>query len=171
MLITLDGVAPRVDESAYIQDSAQIVGDVHIGAQSSVWFHTVVRGDVFHIRIGARSNLQDNSTIHVTGGRRAPIIGDDVTIGHAVTLHGCTVANGALIGIGAIVLDRCEIGEQSLIGAGALLAPGMIVPPRSLVIGHPAKVQRPLREEEIEHLRQSSANYVQNAARYKSQGV
>jgi len=171
MLITLDGITPRVDTSAYIQDTAQIVGDVQIGAQSSVWFHSVVRGDVFHIRIGARTNIQDNSTIHVTSGLHATIIGDDVTIGHAVTLHGCTIANGSLIGIGAVVLDRCEIGEESLIGAGALLTPGMIVPPRSLVVGHPAKVQRQLRNAEIEHLHQSAANYVLNAARYKSQGI
>ena len=171
MIITLDGVTPRVDPSAYVQETARIIGDVHVGAQSSIWFHTVLRGDVHHIRIGARANIQDNSTVHVTGGRHATVVGDDVTVGHGVVLHGCTIGDGALIGIGAIVLDRCEVGAQSLVGAGSLLAPGTVVPPRSLVLGHPAKVVRPLTEEELAHLRRSAENYVANGARYKAQGI
>ncbi len=169
MLVSLDGMSPLVDASAYIEDSAQIIGDVHIGAQSSVWFHTVVRGDVHHIRIGARTNIQDNSTIHVTGGRHATVIGDDVTVGHNVVLHGCTIADGALIGIGAIVLDRCEVGERSLVGAGSLLVPGTCVPSHSLVLGRPAKVVRALREEELARLAASAAAYVVNGERYRAQ--
>lgn len=171
MIITLDGVTPRIDETAYIHASAQIIGDVDIGAQSSVWFNTVLRADVHHIRIGSRTSIQDNSTVHVTGGRHGTVIGDGVTVGHGVILHGCVIGDGALVGIGAIVLDRCEIGDQALIGAGALLAPGTVVPPRSLVLGHPAKVVRPLRDDEIAGLVTSADNYVLNAARYKNQGL
>ncbi len=171
MIIPLDGLTPTIDATAYVQETAQIIGDVQIGAQSSIWFHTVLRGDVNHIRIGARTNIQDNSTVHVTGGGNGTVVGDDVTVGHGVILHGCTVGNGALIGIGAIILDRCEIGEQSLVGAGALLAPGTVVPPRSLVLGQPAAVRRPLREEELRKLISSAEKYVLNAARYKKQGI
>jgi len=168
MLIALDGIAPRVDSSAFVEESARVIGDVHIGAKSSVWFNTVIRGDVFHVRIGERSNIQDNSTIHVSGGTHATIIGNDVTVGHGVILHGCTVADRSLVGIGSIVLDGCEIGEESLIAAGSLLAPRTVVPPRSLVLGQPARVKRPLRDEEIEDLHRSAAGYVANSARYKA---
>jgi len=171
MIIPLDGTVPRIDPSAYVQASAQVVGDVHIGAHSSVWFHTVVRGDVHHIRIGARSNLQDNSTVHVTAGSFPTLIGDDVTIGHGVILHGCTIGDRCLIGIGAIVLDRCEVGPDAMVGAGALLTPGTVVPPGMLALGSPAKVVRPLRDEERAHLVESARNYVLNAARYRAQGI
>ena len=171
MIITLDGVTPTVDPTAYVQETAQIIGDVHIGAESSIWFHTVLRADVHHIRVGARTSIQDNSTVHVTSGRYGTVIGDDVTVGHGVILHGCKVGNGALVGIGAIVLDACEIGEGSLIGAGALVTPGTVVPPRSLVLGQPAKVVRPLREEELASLESSARKYVLNAARYKKQNI
>lgn len=171
MIITLDGVTPEVDATAYVQETAHVIGDVHIGALSSIWFHTVLRADVHHIRIGARTSIQDNSTVHVTSGRYGTEVGDDVTVGHGVILHGCTVGNGALVGIGAIVLDGCEIGEQSLIGAGAMVTPGTVVPPRSLVLGHPAKVVRPLRDEEVAKLKTSAEKYVFNGARYKEQGI
>jgi carbonic anhydrase/acetyltransferase-like protein (isoleucine patch superfamily) len=171
MIIPLDGIEPAVDPTAYVQETAQVIGDVHIGPESSIWFHTVLRGDVHHIRVGARTSIQDNSTVHVTSGRHGTVIGDDVTVGHGVILHGCTIGNGSLVGIGAIVLDACEIGEQSLVGAGSLVVPGTVVPPRSLVLGHPAKVARPLRDDELARLRESAAKYVLNAARYKSQQV
>jgi carbonic anhydrase/acetyltransferase-like protein (isoleucine patch superfamily) len=171
MIISLDGITPTIDPSAYVQESARVIGDVHIGADSSIWFQTVLRGDVHSIRIGARTNIQDNSTVHVTSGRHGTTVGDDVTVGHGVVLHGCTVGNGSLIGIGAIVLDRCDIGEQCMVGAGALLAPGTVVPPHSLVLGQPGKVVRPLREEELASLAASAANYVLNASRYKRQGI
>src|SRR5260221_3864502 len=118
MLITYGDHTPRIDPSAYIQMSAQVIGDVEIGVQSSVWFNVVIRGDVYPIRVGARTNIQDNSTIHVTGGRWSTIIGDEVTVGHGVILHGCRIADRCLIGIGAIVLDGAEIEADCLIAAG-----------------------------------------------------
>jgi len=171
MLIPLDGMTPRVDTSAYVQSTARVIGDVEIGAESSVWFHTVVRGDVHHIRVGARSNIQDNSTVHVTAGRFPTLIGDDVTVGHAVVLHGCTIRDRSLIGIGAVILDRCEVGPDAMVGAGSLLAPGTVVPPGMLALGSPAKVVRPLRDGEVAHLLESARNYVLNAARYRAQGI
>src|SRR5262245_27160323 len=124
MLITYSGTAPRVDPSAYVQQSAQVIGDVVIGAQSSVWFNVVIRGDVFHIRIGAGTNIQDNSTVHVTAGTWPTLIGDEVTVGHAVIVHGCRIGNRCLIGMGAIVMDGVEIGDDCLVAAGALVTPG-----------------------------------------------
>jgi carbonic anhydrase/acetyltransferase-like protein (isoleucine patch superfamily) len=171
MLIALGDLAPVVHASAYVHSSAHVIGDVHLGAESSVWFHSVLRGDVHHIRIGARTNIQDNSTIHVTRDRHATLVGDDVTVGHNVVLHGCTIGARCLIGIGAIVLDRCVIGDECLVGAGALLTPGTTVEPGHLVLGSPARVIRPISDAEREHLRQSAAGYVANAARYRAAGV
>jgi len=171
MLIPYDGRAPQIDPTAYVQASAQLVGDVVLGPQSSVWFNVVIRGDVHPVRIGTRTNIQDNSTLHVTGGRWATIIGDDVTVGHAVVLHGCRVGNRCLVGIGAIVLDGAEIGDDCLIAAGSLVTPGTVVTIGSLVMGRPAKVVRPLRADELAHLKQSALNYVAHAASYRAQGI
>ena len=171
MLVALGATAPHVDPSAYVHASAWVVGDVHIGPESSVWFNAVIRGDVHSVRIGARTNIQDNATVHVTNGRHATQVGDDVTVGHNAVLHGCTVGNRCLIGIGAIVLDRCTIGDDCLIGAAALLTPGTAVEPGQLVLGNPARVIRPLTDAEREHLRQSAAGYVANAARYRAAGI
>lgn len=166
MVITYGEHTPRLDPSAYIQASAQVIGDVEIGAHSSVWFNVVIRGDVYPVRVGVRTNIQDNSTIHVTGGRWATAIGDDVTVGHGVILHGCRVGNRCLIGIGAIVLDGAEIEADCLIAAGSLVAPGMRIPAGHLAKGSPAKVARSLRPDELAHLKQSAANYVEHAAFY-----
>src|SRR5215813_14988851 len=171
MLLALNGVAPTVDPSAYIQSSARIVGDVHIGPASSVWFHAVIRGDGHHVRIGARSNVQDNATIHVTTARHPTVVGDDVTIGHNAVLHGCTVGSRCLIGIGAIVLDRCTIGDECVIGAGTLLTPGTSIEPGNLVLGNPGRVVRPITQAERQHLTQVAAGYVATAARYRAAGV
>lgn len=171
MLIPYEGHAPQIDATAYVQASAQIVGDVALGAQSSVWFNVVIRGDVHPVRIGARTNIQDNSTLHVTGGRWGTTIGDDVTVGHAVVLHGCRIGNRCLVGIGSIVLDGAEIADDCLIAAGALVTPGTTVPPGSLVMGSPAKVARALRADELAHLKQSALNYVAHAARYRAQAI
>lgn len=171
MLYAHNGIAPRVDATAYVHSSAQVIGDVHIGAESSLWFNVVVRGDVFYIRIGARTNIQDNSTVHVTGERQPTLIGDEVTVGHGVILHGCTIGHRCLIGIGAIILDGCEIGDDCMIGAGALLTPRTTVLPGHLVLGSPAKAVRPLRETERDQLRRSAQIYVANAARYRAQGI
>jgi carbonic anhydrase/acetyltransferase-like protein (isoleucine patch superfamily) len=169
MLIAYDGQSPQIDPTAYVQASAQLVGDVMLGAQSSVWFNVVIRGDVHPVRIGARTNIQDNSTVHVTGGRWATIVGDEVTVGHAAVLHGCRVGNRCLVGIGAIVLDGVEIADDCLVGAGSLITPGTTVPPQSLVMGSPAKVVRPLRADELAHLKQSALRYVEHAASYRAQ--
>ena len=166
MLIAYGDHTPRIDPSAYVHASAQVIGDVEIGAQSSVWFNAVIRGDVYPIRIGVRSNIQDNSTIHVTGGRWTTTVGDEVTVGHGVILHGCRIADRCLIGIGAIVLDGVEIESDCVIAAGALVPPGTRIPSGNLAKGSPAKVVRRLRPDELAHLKQSAANYVEHAASY-----
>lgn len=157
-----------IDPTVYVDPGAQIIGDVVIGAHSSVWCNAVVRGDVNVIRIGARTNVQDLAMLHVTR-RTAPLsIGDEVTIGHAAILHGCTVKNRCLIGMGAIVMDGAVIGEESIVGAGALVTEGTVIPPRSLAVGAPAAVRRALRAEEIAFLAESAANYVSDAVDYRS---
>ena len=171
VLFSFGGVMPQLDPSVYTHVSAQIIGDVVIGADSSVWPNVVVRGDVNAVRIGARTNIQDNSTVHVTQDKFATIVGDDVTAGHNVVIHGCSIGDRCLIGIGAIVLDGVEVGEECLVGAGALLTPGTTIPPRRLVLGSPAKVVRALRDDEIAHLKQSALNYVERARQYRAQGI
>jgi carbonic anhydrase/acetyltransferase-like protein (isoleucine patch superfamily) len=141
---------------------------VVIGEGSSVWFNAVVRGDVFHIRIGARTNVQDGTVIHVSNGTHATILEDEVTVGHNVTLHGCHVERGCLVGMGSIVMDGVRVGERSLVAAGALLSPGTVVPPRSLVIGAPARVKRPLTDEEVASLDVYWQNYIEYTKQYKS---
>lgn len=159
---------PRVAEDVFIAPHATVAGDVELGPGASVWFGTVIRGDVFPIRIGARTNVQDNSVIHVTTDKHATVVGEDVTIGHRAILHGCTVENLCLIGMGAIVMDRAVIGAGSMVAAGALVTEGTIVPPGSLVIGAPARVKRPLTDEERNHLAYSAAHYVDVARIYAS---
>ena len=171
MISAFRGHTPAIAPDAWIAASAVVVGDVVIGAQSSVWFHTVVRGDVFPIRIGARTNLQDHVVVHVVGGRIATTIGDDVTVGHRAILHGCTIGNRVLVGMGAILLDGAHIGDDCLIGAGSLVTPGTKVPARSLVLGNPARFVRPLRDDEREQLVQSAAGYVGYAAEYRAAGI
>ena len=166
MIVPFEGVTPTLAANVFVAPGAVIVGDVVIGDASSVWYTTVVRGDVMPIRIGARVNIQDGSVIHVTSRTSPTHIGDDVTIGHRAIIHGCTIERGALIGMGAIILDNAVIGEGSLVGAGAIVTSGTIVPPGSLVIGAPARVKRPLTDEERAGLLASAAGYVQNAARH-----
>lgn len=170
MLVALGDRSPRLAAGAWVQDTAQVIGDVEIGAESSIWFHAVVRADVERVRIGRRTNVQDHATIHVTRDRWPTIVGDGVTVAHRVVLHGCTVGDFSLVGIGAIVLDGAEIASEVLVGAGALVAPGAKIPPRTLVLGSPARIARPLRADEIEHLHRSADNYVEYAARYRSLG-
>jgi carbonic anhydrase/acetyltransferase-like protein (isoleucine patch superfamily) len=144
MIRPFRGVHPQIHETAFIADSAQIIGDVHVGEQASVWFGSVVRGDMFYIRIGDRTNVQDNCVIHTRTGEKPTILEEEVTVGHSVTLHGCYVERKSLIGIGSIVLDDVRVGAESLVAAGSLISPGTIIPPRSLVMGMPARVKRPL---------------------------
>jgi len=169
MIRPFKGKHPQVHPTAFVEQSAQVIGDVTIGAESSVWFNAVVRGDVFHIRIGDRTNVQDGTVIHVSNGTHATILEDEVTIGHNVTLHGCYVERGCLVGIGAIVMDACRVGEHSLVAAGALLSPGTIVPPRSLVMGVPARVKRQLTDKEVADLDVFWQNYVGYTRAYREE--
>lgn len=164
------GVVPRIDPSVFLADGCVVVGDVVLGPGSSVWFGAVVRGDVNSIRIGARTNIQDQATIHVTGRTHPTVIGDDVTVGHRAVLHGCTIKDRCLIGIGAIVLDGAVVGEEAIVGAGALVPPGMVVPPRALVMGAPARVKRTLVDADLDGLGASAARYVDLAARHLAEG-
>lgn len=160
---------PQIHESAYIDESAVVIGDVHIGEESSIWCNVTVRGDCYYIRIGNRSNVQDNSVIHVTNDTHATILEDEVTVGHSVTLHGCYIERGCLIGIGAILLDDVRVGHHSLVAAGSLITPGTKIPPRSLVMGSPAKVKRELTDEEVANLDYFWQNYVEFTKQYKEE--
>jgi gamma-carbonic anhydrase len=169
MIRPFRGIHPQISPTAFIEESAQIIGDVQIGEESSVWFNAVVRGDVFHIRIGDRTNVQDGTVIHVSNGTHATILEDEVTVGHNVTLHGCHIERGSLVGIGAIVMDGVRVGSQSLVAAGSLLSPGTQIPPRSLVMGAPARVKRPLTDEEVAGLKHFWRNYVEYTRVYLSE--
>src|SRR6185503_6500953 len=153
------GKKPRIGDRVFVAENAALIGDVEIGNDCSIWFSTTVRGDVNAIRIGSRTNVQDNCTIHVTHKKWPTVIAEEVTIGHGAIVHGCTVHRGALIGMGSRVLDGAVVGESALVGAGALVPEGMRVPPRTLVVGVPARVKRPLTDDEIAHLEQSWRNY------------
>ena len=159
---------PKIDETAFIAENAVIIGDVEIGAESSVWFGSILRGDVNYIRIGARTNIQDASVIHVSSKTHPTILEDEITLGHRVTLHGCYIETGCLIGIGAIILDGVRVGRNSLVAAGSLLTPNTQIPPRSLVMGSPAKVKRELSEDEVKNLERFWRNYVDLSKIYQS---
>jgi len=161
------GVLPTLGCDVFVADTARVIGDVHLGDGTSVWYGTVVRGDVFHIRVGARVNLQDLTVVHVTTGRHATLIEDDVTVGHRAIIHGATVRRGSLIGMGAIIMDGAEVGAEAMVGAGALLTPGTIIPPAMLALGSPAKAVRALTEAERTMLRISAAHYFDIAAVYR----
>src|SRR5439155_12930544 len=151
----------QVHATAFVADTAQVIGDVHVGDQASIWFGTVVRGDMFYIRIGDRANVQDNCVLHTRTGEKPTILEEEVTVGHSVTLHGCYIERCSLIGIGSIVLDDVRVGAQSLVAAGSLISPGTIIPPRSLVMGIPARVKRSLTDEEVAGLNLFWMNYVE----------
>ncbi len=167
MILSYNGVKPKIDKSVFICEGSQIIGDVEIGKDSSVWFNTVIRGDVNYIRIGERTNIQDLSMLHVTYKKYPLIIGNDVTIGHSVTIHGCTVKDFVLIGIGAILLDNCIINSNSFIAAGALIKERFEVPEGVLVAGVPGKIIRELTPKEIEKIGRSARNYVMYVETYK----
>jgi len=145
-----------------------IIGDVEIESQSSVWFGTIVRGDVFYIRVGSNTNIQDNSVVHVTTNKYPTIIGNNVTIGHSVTLHGCSISDNSLIGIGSVVLDQCEVGEWSIIAAGSMVKPNTKIPSGKLWGGLPAKEIRDINDNEREWIKELSNNYVELSKRYLS---
>jgi carbonic anhydrase/acetyltransferase-like protein (isoleucine patch superfamily) len=160
MLRPYRGQLPRVHPSAFIDDSAQVIGDVEIGEHSSVWMCVVIRGDVHRIRIGRRSNIQDGTIVHVMKDTHPTVIGDDVTVGHAAVVHGCTIEDCCLIGMGSILLNGVTVGTGSIIAAGTLLPEGMQVPPRSLVMGAPGKVRRTLSDADLDDIQMYADRYV-----------
>ena len=160
MIRPFRGVRPTIASSAYVDESAQVIGDVVIGDESSVWMNAVVRGDVNTIRIGRRTNIQDGTVVHVMNRTHPTTIGDDVTIGHAAVVHGSTLGNRILIGMGAILLNGATIGEDCIVAAGSLLTEGTKIPPRSLVMGSPGKVKRALTDEEAASILVYSERYV-----------
>jgi carbonic anhydrase/acetyltransferase-like protein (isoleucine patch superfamily) len=157
---------PQIHESCYIATNATVIGEVTIGENSSVWFNTTIRGDVDGIKIGNRTNIQDNSVIHCKSGIET-VIGDNVTVGHGVILHSCTIEDNCLIGMGAIILDGAKIGSHCIIGAGSLITPNTEIPEGSMVMGSPGKVKRYLTEEEIKHIVNNSKAYIEHANDYK----
>ncbi|HEY1549049.1 MAG TPA: gamma carbonic anhydrase family protein [Kofleriaceae bacterium] len=165
-----DGKRPELGRGVFLAETCAVIGDVVIGDESSIWYGTVIRGDVMPIRIGARTSIQDNTVIHVTSGFSGTTIGDDCTIGHAAIIHACTVEDFCLIGMGSILLDGARIGAGSLVGAGALVTPGTDIPPNSLVLGSPAKVKRAISESEREQIRYGAHHYVELARRYLAEG-
>lgn len=167
MVLEHKGITPQLDASVFLAPTACVIGDVQIGEKSSLWFNVVVRGDVNFIRIGSRTNIQDGSVIHVTKDTHPTVVGDDVSVGHSVTLHGCTVHDKCLIGIGAIVLDGAVIGTSSLIAAGSVVAPGTQVPPQSLVMGSPGRVKRVLTENECRNIHSIAERYLQYQEDYR----
>ena len=160
MLRPYRGTLPRVHPTVYIDESAQVIGDVEIGEESSVWMSAVIRGDVHSIRIGRRSNVQDGTVVHVMRDTHPTIIGDEVTIGHAAIVHGCTIEDCCLIGMGAILLNGVRVGSGSIVAAGSLLPEGTWVPPRSLVMGTPGKVKRSVADSEILDIQMYADRYV-----------
>jgi carbonic anhydrase/acetyltransferase-like protein (isoleucine patch superfamily) len=158
--------SPVLGAGVFLAETAVVVGDVVIGARSSLWYGAVARGDVYHIRIGEETSIQDNAVVHVTSGRNATTIGSRVTVGHSVTLHGCTVEDRCIVGMGAIILDNAHIGADCIVGAGALVTPATVIPAGQLVLGSPARVKRSLTDAERAWIESSAAHYVELAGRY-----
>jgi len=168
MLHTYQGITPKLADRVFLVDSAEIIGDVEIGSDSSVWFHVVIRGDVNFIRIGERTNIQDGTVIHVTHKINPTVIGNDVTIGHNVTLHGCKIGDRCLIGMGAVVMDKAVVEDDAMVAAGALVTPGTKVPSGTLYAGFPATYKRHLTKNEIDDLKQSAQNYSNYTETYRT---
>jgi carbonic anhydrase/acetyltransferase-like protein (isoleucine patch superfamily) len=168
MIYAYRGVAPKVHPSVFIAASADVIGDVELGEESSVWFNTVVRGDVNYIRVGRGSNLQDGTVIHVNRKGNPTILEEYVTVGHAARLHGCHIKSHCLIGIGAVVLDGAVLEEECLVAAGAVVSPGTKVPRGSVLMGTPARVKRQVTEADLDLIRRSANNYIALAAEYKA---
>jgi gamma-carbonic anhydrase len=158
--------SPQVGDGTFVADNAVLVGDVIVGARSSIWYGAVLRGDVFHIRIGDETSIQDNAVIHVTHGQHATLVGNRVTVGHSVNLHGCVVNDRCIIGMGSIILDAAVVGERCIIGAGSLVTAGAKIPPGTLAIGSPARPKRDLTADELTWLDVSAEHYVELARTY-----
>jgi carbonic anhydrase/acetyltransferase-like protein (isoleucine patch superfamily) len=168
-LYEFDRKSPVVHDSVFLAAGARVIGDVELAENVSIWFNTVVRGDVERVRIGRNSNIQDNVTIHVTHFANPTWVGENVTVGHGAVLHGCTVKNGALIGMKSVVLDRAVIGEGSLVAAGAVVLGGTVVPPGMLVAGIPAKILRPLSDNEKQMVAEGAVNYMMYVQHYREE--
>ena len=159
-VLSFDGRKPRLGQGVFVAENATIIGDVEVGNDCSIWFGTVLRGDVNHIRIGSRTNIQDNCVLHVTHERWPTIVAEEVTIGHGAIVHGCTVADEVLIGMGAVILNHAQIGTGCLIAARALVTEGMQVPPNSVVMGIPGRI-KPLRDDQLARIRRNAQSYVE----------
>ena len=166
-IITYKGITPTIDPSVFIADGVHIIGDVEIGKDSSVWYNTVIRGDVNFIRIGERTNIQDNTVVHVTNKKFPTHIGSNVTIGHSAVIHACTINDYSLIGMGAVVLDDANVGPFALVAAGAVVTMGMVIPEGTLAAGVPAKIIRTLTDDERKFLIKSAQNYIDYVATYR----
>jgi len=166
MIAPFQHKTPRLHPTVYVSENAMVIGDVEIGEDSSVWFGSVVRGDVNYIRIGARTNLQDLCVIHVNTGTHPTILENEITVGHRVTLHGCYIESGCLIGISSTILDGARIGHNSLVAASSLVTPNTQIPPRSLVMGSPARVKRELTDEELARMVENWQRYVELKDQY-----
>lgn len=167
-VMSVRGFTPKIHESAFVFPNATIIGDVEIGEKSSIWSNVTIRGDVFAVKIGKETNVQDGTVIHGTFKECGTILHDRVTIGHLVMLHGCEIGRGSLIGMGSIVMDKVKIGENCLVGAGSLVTEGSVFPPRSLILGRPARVKRELTAEEVASLEESADNYLLYSSWYKT---
>jgi carbonic anhydrase/acetyltransferase-like protein (isoleucine patch superfamily) len=166
VILSFEGKTPRVADGVFVAPNATLIGDVEVGEGSSVWYQAVIRGDVFPIRIGRNVNIQDLTMIHVTTGMHATHIGDNVTVGHGAILHGCTLHDGAFVGMGAVVMDQAVLGEECIVGARSLVTVGTVIPPRTLAIGSPAKVIRELKDHELAMVRASAPHYKNLAERH-----
>lgn len=167
MIKKFDGHTPSVGADVFIAESAAVIGRTRIGARSSVWFGAVIRGDMMEISIGEETSIQDNAVVHITGGVSGTDIGSRVTVGHGAIVHACTVGDDCLIGMGAILLDRAHIATRCIIAAGAVVTPGTHIPEGSLVVGSPAKVKRPISDQERRWIAESAQHYVQLGAKYR----
>ncbi len=165
----LKGVRPRLARDVYVADGARVIGDVLLGDEASVWFGAVLRGDYMPIRIGARTNIQDNAVVHITSDASATHVGDDVTVGHSAIIHGCTIGNRCLVGMGSTVLDGAVVGDDSFIAAGSLVTPGTIIPAHSFVMGRPAKVARAVNDRDLSGIREAASRYVQYAREFRTE--
>jgi carbonic anhydrase/acetyltransferase-like protein (isoleucine patch superfamily) len=160
------GTHPTIGRDVFLAETCAVIGDVVIGDESSIWYGTVLRGDVMPIRVGARTSIQDGTIVHVTSGFSGTIIGDDCTIGHAAIIHACTIEDGCLVGMGSIILDGARVGRGSLVGAGALVTPGTDIPAGSFVVGAPARVKRAVSDRDREQIEFGARHYVELARRY-----
>ncbi len=170
MIIPINGIYPKIHPTAFIAPTATIIGDVTIGENASIWYGTVIRGDVFAIKIGKETNIQDNCVLHATYKKCGLEIGDRVTVGHQVILHGCSVGSGTLIGMGSIIMDKAKVGKNSLVGAGSLITENSDFEAESLIVGRPAQVKRKLSKEELSKLGHSADNYLMYTKWYTGEG-